>query len=47
MPGGDLIRAATRVTTDAAVAATELVVASIERTGRVVKRLLPGGRGER
>jgi len=41
MPGGDLIRKATRVTTGTAVAATEVMVMSIQTTGRVMKRLMP------
>lgn len=41
MPGGDLIRKATRVTTGTAVAATEVMVMSIQTTGRVLKRVVP------
>jgi hypothetical protein len=44
MPGGDLIRKATRVTTGTAVAATEVMVMSIQTTGRVLKRVVPGRR---
>ena len=41
MPGGDLLRKAARVTTSTAVAATEVMVMSIQTTGRVLKRLVP------
>ena len=44
MPGGDLIRKATRVTTGTAVAATEVMVMSLQTTGRVVRRLLARAR---
>jgi hypothetical protein len=44
MPGGDLIRKAARVTTGTAVAATEVMVKSFQMTGRMAKRMLPGGR---
>jgi hypothetical protein len=45
MPGGNFLRKAARVTTGTAVAATEVMVMSFEMTGRIVKRLLPRGRG--
>jgi hypothetical protein len=41
VPGGDLVRKATRVTTSTAVAATEVMVMSIQTTGRALKRLVP------
>ncbi len=46
MPGGDLIRKTARVTTGTAVAATEVMVMSIQTTGRVLKRLVPGRRSD-
>ena len=41
MPGGDLVRRAARVTTSTAVAATEVMVMSLQTAGHVLKRLVP------
>ncbi|GAA0606837.1 hypothetical protein GCM10009547_06020 [Sporichthya brevicatena] len=41
MPGGDLIRRATRVTTGTAVAATEVLSMSLSMTGRLVRKVVP------
>ncbi len=46
MPGGDLIRKATRVTTDTAVAATEVLSMSLRMTGRLVRKVVPRRDGD-